>query len=100
MTAGGKMLDAWCREVGISRRTAHRWRNLLSNGAPMLSVGGNIFGYHFITQEDDAKFWERAKAGEFAKEISAVVAAGQVNGQSPLVQSNEVAVPNRAKRRR
>lgn len=101
MKTHGMMLDEWCAHIGIHRITAVRWRKLKYNGEPMLTAGGNIGGRLFITEEEDVKFWQRAKAGEFATEIAALCAAGEIDGQSPLVQSNEVAVaPSRRGKRR
>jgi hypothetical protein len=61
---GGMSFDRWLAVIGRSRETGWRWRN----GGMIRTV--NISGKHFVTAEEDRRFWERAKAGEFAAEVN------------------------------
>ena len=63
---GGITFDRWLETVGRSRETGWRWVQ-----AGMLAPV-NILGKHFITREEDQRFWRRAKAGEFSREILSV----------------------------
>lgn len=57
-------LTKWCKNIGVSRVTAYRWRS-----QKLLKTSINVKGKLFVTREDDAEFWRRAASGEFAKEI-------------------------------
>lgn len=61
--AGGVKFSAWCERVGIARNTAYRWRE---KGwiKPTMEIGGQLY----LSAEEEARFWERAAAGEFAKD--------------------------------
>lgn len=63
---GGMTFDRWLESVGRSRETGWRWRQ----AGMVMPV--NIQGQWYITSDEDRRFWERAKAGEFAKEIISV----------------------------
>ena len=63
---GGMSFDRWLKSVGRSRVTGWRWV-----GKGMISPV-NILGKNYITREEDVRFWQRAKAGEFAKELESV----------------------------
>ena len=65
---GGMALPRWCELVGIDRVTAYRWRL-----AGMLRCSANILGNLYLTRADDETFWERARAGEFARELKGIV---------------------------
>lgn len=73
-TSNAMALSAWGKAVGITRPT---WYRLMRKGFLVLAGGPggkpmNINGRLFITKEDDAKFWDRASKGEFAKELAGV----------------------------
>ena len=60
-TAGGMSVEKWLENIGRKgRATGSRW---IAQG---LINPVNINGQNFITREEDANFWERAKRGEFA----------------------------------
>jgi hypothetical protein len=59
--------DHWLKELGKSRATGWRWR---VNG---LVETCNILGRHYISDEEIARFERRARAGEFARELTTPV---------------------------
>jgi predicted site-specific integrase-resolvase len=63
---GGMTFDRWLESIGRSRVTGWRWVEL-----GMLQTV-NINGKNYITREEDERFWQRAKAGEFAQEIQSI----------------------------
>ena len=54
--------EAWYRALGISERTAHRYRE-----RGMITTQ-NIFGKLYVTRDEIARFEARVGAGEFAKD--------------------------------
>jgi predicted site-specific integrase-resolvase len=63
---GAMALHKWAATIGKSDDTARRW---IKSG--MLKPT-NIGGKHYVTADEDQRFWDRAKAGEFAAEIISV----------------------------
>jgi hypothetical protein len=66
--AGGMELNLWLDRIGRDRTTGHRWHEL-----NMIETC-NILGRLYITTAEIKRFWERAKAGEFAKASSGICA--------------------------
>lgn len=91
MTPAGIMFDAWCAEVGVGRKTAFRWRQTIIGGEPMLVVAGSINGRLFITAAEDERFWARARAGEFARELAGAARASEIAPEGKLVKLTEEA---------
>jgi predicted site-specific integrase-resolvase len=78
--AGGVTLEKWCGAVGQSVTTAYRWIKL------GMIEPVNILGKFYVTADEDARFWARAKAGEFIRETVAVedrVTARRAHGIPP-----------------
>jgi len=72
MQHGGIELATWMAEIGRpGKATISRWVDL------GMIKPVNILGKHFITKEEEDRFWARAKAGEFSKEFSGVAAMGK-----------------------
>jgi hypothetical protein len=63
---GGVSLKKWIEGIGKTPDTAYKWIEM-----DMLETI-NILGNHYVTKEQDERFWSRAKAGEFAKEVLSV----------------------------
>jgi len=59
--------DHWLRELGKGRATGWRWR---SRG---IVETCNILGRIYISDEEIARFERRARAGEFARELTTPV---------------------------
>jgi hypothetical protein len=59
--AGGMEFSLWLAKVGLSRPTGYRYRR------DKKLVAYNLEGREFILTEEIARFWQRVKAGEFAK---------------------------------
>lgn len=57
---GGMRYDVWLKALGRSRVTGWRWVKL------GMIKPVKIAGKPYITRDEDARFWERARAGEFA----------------------------------
>lgn len=53
--AGGVRLTKWCREAGVSRQTAYRWRK--AGLLRTCQVGGVVC----VTREASEEFWRNAK---------------------------------------
>lgn len=62
----GMTFDRWLESIGRSRATGYRW---IASG---MVTPVNIQGKNYITREEDGRFWERAKAGEFAQEVPSI----------------------------
>ena len=54
-------VDRWLKDLGKTRVTGYRWRR---DG---LVSTINIYGRHYITRDEIARFEARAMAGEFTK---------------------------------
>lgn len=59
--AGGMEFSLWLAKVGLSRPTGYRYRR------DKKIVTYNLEGRQFILTEEIVRFWQRVKAGEFAK---------------------------------
>lgn len=59
--AGGMEYSLWLAKVGLSRPTGYRYRR------DKKIVTYNLEGREFILTEEIVRFWQRVKAGEFAK---------------------------------
>ena len=57
-----KPITRWAEENGITRATCWRWRH---DG---LLKTVNIYGRHYITPEEEDRFFQRACSGEFYRE--------------------------------
>jgi hypothetical protein len=66
--SGGVVLTEWLRRIGLSRSTGGRWR-----GKGWIQPSVNIAGQLYMTDADIAAFWERAAAGEFAKDPDGII---------------------------
>jgi hypothetical protein len=78
LDAGGMEFSLWLQKVGLSRPTGYRYRR---DGKV---VTHNVEGREFILTEEIIRFWQRAKAGEFAKEPRGASARGRrVSSQPP-----------------
>jgi len=64
----------WISEMGVSPATGQRWRN--KGMVQILRIGKTVF----IDQENISKFWDRARAGEFAEELHGVCAKDSKGG--------------------
>ena len=66
---GGVTVEAWQRSIGRDPNgaTMARWIKM------GLITPVNVLGKHFITKEEDERFWARAKSGEFAQECTGVI---------------------------
>jgi hypothetical protein len=62
----GMTFDRWLESIGRSRATGYRWI-ALGMVTPV-----NIHGKNYITREEDGRFWDRVKAGEFAQEMPTI----------------------------
>lgn len=82
--AGGMEYCLWLGKVGFSPSTGYRYRR----DGKVDTV--NIQGREFILTEEIARFWERAKAGEFAK---------KPRGASARHHSTSSPLPARAQRK-
>lgn len=63
---GGMAFDRWLESIGRSKTAGYRWIEL-GMIQPI-----NILGKFFVTREEDERFWQRAKAGDFAQETESV----------------------------
>jgi hypothetical protein len=74
--AGGMEYSLWLAKVGLSRPTGYRYRR----DRKVVTI--NIEGREFITTEEITRFWQRARAGEFAKKPRGASAqAGRASSQ-------------------
>ena len=82
---GGIEFIYWLAIIGKSRPTGFRWRR---NG---MITTVNIEGKLFVTNEEIARFWQRAKNGEFAKEARGAAARKNQRGEKngPEVRPNQ-----------
>ncbi len=69
-SAGGMEFLKWLRAIGRERATGYRWAAL------GWIVPVNVAGKLYLTTEEIARFWARAKAGEFAQVPRGVCAGG------------------------
>lgn len=67
--AGGVALSEWLKRIGRSKITGIRWK-----AAGIISPSVNINGQDYMTDEDIARFWQRAQAGDFRKESVGICA--------------------------
>jgi len=74
--AGGMEYSLWLAKVGLSRPAGYRYRR------DRKVVTFNIEGREFITTQEITGFWQRARAGEFAKKPRRASAqAGRASSQ-------------------
>jgi hypothetical protein len=66
--AGGIEFIYWLSLVGKSRTTGYLWRKKGPNGESPRIKTLNIDGKNYVRAEEVKRFWDRAEAGEFAKE--------------------------------
>lgn len=64
MTPNGIALKRWASTVGVSAQTVRNWSKTIVDGEPVVRTH-SIFGYLYILEEDDRRFWERVKSGAF-----------------------------------
>ncbi len=71
-------LDLWLQLIGRDEVTGWRWRN---DG---FIATENILGRQFITSDEIKRFWTRAKAGEFAREVKGAAADARAKKRRPV----------------
>ena len=75
--AGGMEFSLWLAKVGLSRPTGYRYRR------DKKIVTYNLEGRQFILTEEIVRFWQRVKAGEFAKRPRGAAKARRVSSPLP-----------------
>jgi len=75
--AAGMEFNFWLSKVGRDRSTGYRWVSL-GMVAPI-----NIMGRLYITTEEIARFWSRARSGEFSKMPSGICAKPGPKAKKP-----------------
>jgi hypothetical protein len=80
LDAGGMELSHWLAKVGLSRPTGYRYRR-----AGKIRTH-NIEGHEFITSDEIARFWTRAKSGDRAIHLATTHPSCSIPGWTKTIR--------------